>query len=162
MLFDATGVALELPESSRELLEYAALLHDIGHAIDHDRHNRHSYYLVKNADLLGFEPVEIEMIALALRAHRKQSAQLDSPEWEALSTGKRRVARGMAAILRIADALDRSHSAVVQNVAVVYSPGRALIEIGSGREKADLELWTCERRMDLLAKLLDRRLSLQN
>jgi exopolyphosphatase / guanosine-5'-triphosphate,3'-diphosphate pyrophosphatase len=162
MLFDATGVALELPESSRELLEYAALLHDIGHAIDHDRHNRHSYYLVKNADLLGFEPVEIEMIALALRAHRKQSAQLDSPEWEALSAGKRRVARGMAAILRIADALDRSHSAVVQNVAVVYSPGRALIEIGSGREKADLELWTCERRMDLLAKLLDRRLSLQN
>src|SRR6516162_7055484 len=87
MLFDATALPLELPESSRELLEYAALLHDIGHAIDHDRHNRHSYYLVKKADLLGYEPVEIEMIALALRAHRKQSAQLDSPEWEALSAG---------------------------------------------------------------------------
>jgi exopolyphosphatase/guanosine-5'-triphosphate,3'-diphosphate pyrophosphatase len=162
MLFDATALPLELPESSRELLEYAALLHDIGHAIDHDRHNRHSYYLVKNADLFGFEPVEIEMIALALRAHRKQSAQLDSPEWQALSAGKRRVARGMAAILRVADALDRSHRAVVRDVAVAYSPGRALIEIGSGREKADLELWTCERRMDLLAKLLDRRLSLKN
>jgi exopolyphosphatase / guanosine-5'-triphosphate,3'-diphosphate pyrophosphatase len=162
MLFDATSLALELPENSRELLEYAALLHDIGHAIDHDRHNRHSYYLVKNADLLGFEPVEIEMIALALRAHRKQSAQLDSPEWQALSLGKRRVARGMAAILRVADALDRSHRGIVKNVAVVYSPGRAQIEIGSGREKADLELWTCERRIDLLAKLLDRRLTLQN
>jgi exopolyphosphatase/guanosine-5'-triphosphate,3'-diphosphate pyrophosphatase len=161
-LFEATTLPLELPESSRELLEYAALLHDIGHAIDHDRHNRHSYYLVKNADLFGFEPAEIEMIALALRAHRKQAAQLDSPEWQTLSAGKRRVARGMAAILRVADALDRSHRAVVQNLSVVYSPGRALIEIGSGREKADLELWTCERRMDLLAKLLDRRLTLRN
>jgi exopolyphosphatase / guanosine-5'-triphosphate,3'-diphosphate pyrophosphatase len=162
MLFDATAVTLELPESSRELLEYAALLHDIGHAIDHDRHNRHSYYLVKNADLLGFEPVEIEMLALALRAHRKQSAQLDAPEWQALSAGKRRVARGMAAILRVADALDRSHRGVVKTVAVGYSPGRAQIEIGSGPEKADLELWTCERRIDLLAKLLDRRITLQN
>jgi exopolyphosphatase/guanosine-5'-triphosphate,3'-diphosphate pyrophosphatase len=161
-LFEATTLPLELPESSRELLEYAALLHDIGHAIDHDRHNRHSYYLVKNADLLGFEPAEIEMIALALRAHRKQAAQLDSPEWQTLSAAKRRVARGMAAILRVADALDRSHRAVVKNVSVVYSPGRALIEIGSCREKADLELWTCERRMDLLAKLLDRRLTLRN
>ncbi|MBV8362802.1 MAG: Ppx/GppA family phosphatase [Deltaproteobacteria bacterium] len=161
-LFDAMAFMLELPESSRELLEYAALLHDIGHAIDHDRHNRHSYYLVKNADLLGFEPVEIEMIALALRAHRKQSAQLDSPEWQALSAGKRRVARGMAAILRVADALDRSHRGVVKTVAVVYSPGRVQIEIGSGREKADLELWTCERRIDLLAKLLDRQVILHN
>jgi exopolyphosphatase/guanosine-5'-triphosphate,3'-diphosphate pyrophosphatase len=161
-LFDATAFTLDLPESSRELLEYAALLHDIGHAIDHDRHNRHSYYLVKNADLLGFEPVEIEMIALALRAHRKQSAQLDSPEWQALSAGKRRIARGMAAILRVADALDRSHRSVVKTVAVVYSPGRAQIEIGSGRAKADLELWTCERRIDLLTKLMDRRVILQN
>lgn len=162
MLFDAMAAALELPESSRELLEYAALLHDIGHAIDHDRHNRHSYYLVKNADLLGFKPAEIEMIALALRAHRKQAAQLDSPEWQALSAGKRRVARGMAAILRVADALDRSHRGVVKTVTVAYSQGRAQIEISSGREKADLELWTCERRIDLLAKLLDRQVVLEN
>jgi exopolyphosphatase/guanosine-5'-triphosphate,3'-diphosphate pyrophosphatase len=162
MLFDATAIALQLPESTRELLEYAALLHDIGHAIDHDRHNRHSYYLVKNADLLGFEPVEIEMIALSLGAHRKQSAQLESPEWQALSARERRIARGMAAILRVADALDRGHRGIVKTLTVSYPPGRAHIEIGSGREKADLELWTCEKRVDLLAKLLDRRVTLQN
>src|SRR5437879_1851264 len=50
-LFDETALVLALPESGRELLEYAALLHDIGHAIDHDRHNRHSHYLIKNAEL---------------------------------------------------------------------------------------------------------------
>jgi exopolyphosphatase/guanosine-5'-triphosphate,3'-diphosphate pyrophosphatase len=138
----------------------AALLHDIGHAIDHDRHNRHSYYLIKNAELLGFEPAEIEVIALAARGHRKQAGQLDSPELQSLSAGKRRLVRGMAAILRIADALDRSHFGVVKTVSVNYSPGRMVIEVGSGREKADLELWTCERRTDLLAKLLDRRVIL--
>jgi exopolyphosphatase / guanosine-5'-triphosphate,3'-diphosphate pyrophosphatase len=162
MLFDSMALALDLPESSRELLEYAAVLHDIGHAIDHDRHNRHSYYLVKNADLLGFEPVEIEMVALALRAHRKQSARLDSPEWQALSAGKRRIARAMAAILRVADALDRSHRGVVKNVAVLYSPRQARLEIASNGQEAALEVWTCEKRIDLLAKLLDRRLILQN
>jgi exopolyphosphatase / guanosine-5'-triphosphate,3'-diphosphate pyrophosphatase len=161
-LFDDTAGALELPESSRELLEYAALLHDIGHAIDHDRHNRHSYYLVKSSYLLGFEPAEIEMMALAIRAHRKQAAQLDSPEWQGLSTARRRIARAMAGILRVADALDRSHRGVVKSVEVVYAPGCAQIEVGSGRENADLELWSCERRADLLAKLLDRRVILQN
>ncbi|HKV54009.1 MAG TPA: Ppx/GppA phosphatase family protein [Candidatus Binataceae bacterium] len=160
-LFDATALVLGLPESSRELLEYSALAHDIGHAIDHDRHNRHSYYLVKNAELLGFEPVEIEMMALAARAHRKQAAQFDSPESQVLSAGKRRVVRGMAAILRVADALDRSHFGLVKTLNVIYSPGRVVIEVGARREKADLELWTCERRTDLLAKLLDRRVILQ-
>jgi exopolyphosphatase/guanosine-5'-triphosphate,3'-diphosphate pyrophosphatase len=161
-LFDATAEALNLPSDSRELLEYAALLHDIGHVIDHDRHNRHSYYLVKNADLLGFEPVEVEMMALAIRAHRKQAAQLDSAEWQSLSASKRRIARAMAAILRVSDALDRSHFGVVKTVDVAYSPGRIVIGICSGGEKTDLELWTCERRTDLLAKLLDRRVILQH
>jgi exopolyphosphatase / guanosine-5'-triphosphate,3'-diphosphate pyrophosphatase len=161
-LFDTTALLLGLPENGRELLEYAALLHDVGHAIDHDRHNRHSYYLIKNAELLGFDPVEIEIIALAARGHRKQGGHFDLPELQSLTTGKRRMARGLAAILRVADALDRSHFGVIKNMDVTYSPGQLIIELGSNREKADLELWTCERRTDLLAKLLDRRVILQH
>ncbi|MGH7932617.1 MAG: HD domain-containing protein, partial [Candidatus Binataceae bacterium] len=159
-LFDATATVLGLPPPAQELLEYAALLHDIGHAIDHDRHNRHSYYLIKNAELLGFDPIEVEVIAQAARGHRKGAPQLDSPELQSLSPGKRRLVRGMAAILRVADALDRSHFGVVRNINVSYSPGRLVIEVGSNHEKADLELWTCERRTDLLSKLLDRRVIL--
>jgi exopolyphosphatase/guanosine-5'-triphosphate,3'-diphosphate pyrophosphatase len=160
-LFDATALVLGVAESSKELLEYAALLHDVGHAIDHDRHNRHSYYLIKNAELLGFDPVEIEVIALAARGHRKQAGQIDSPELQKLSAGKRRLVRALAAILRVADALDRSHFGIIKTLNVTYSPGRMVIEVGTNREKADLELWTCERRTDLLAKLLDRRVILQ-
>jgi exopolyphosphatase/guanosine-5'-triphosphate,3'-diphosphate pyrophosphatase len=160
-LFDATALLLGMPPSARELLEYAALLHDVGHAIDHDRHNRHSYYLIKNAELLGFDPAEIEVIAQAARGHRKQAPNLDSTELQTLSAGKRRVVRGLAAILRVADALDRSHFGVVRGIGMRYSPGRMTIEVASDHEKADLELWTGERRTDLLAKLLDRRVILR-
>ena len=160
-MFDATGPVLGLPKSSRELLEYAALLHDIGHAIDHDRHNRHSFYLIKNAELFGFDPDEIEIIALAARGHRKEAARLDSPEMSLLRAPKRRLVRGLAAILRIADGLDRSHFGVVKNIEVRYSPGRLIIGVDSNGEKADLELWTCERRIDLLSRLLDRQVLLE-
>ncbi|HEY9159023.1 hypothetical protein [Candidatus Binatus sp.] len=58
---------LELPKSARELLEFGTLLHDVGHAIDHDRHKRHCYYLIKNPELFGFDADEIEVIAQAAR-----------------------------------------------------------------------------------------------
>ncbi len=159
-LFDATAPVLGLPKSSRELLEYAALLHDVGHAIDHDRHNRHSYYLIKNAELFGFEPDEIEVIAQAARGHRKQAPKVDSPDLSALTGPRRRLVRGFAAILRVADALDRTHFGVVKNIEVSYTPGRLIIGVDTNREKADLELWTCERRTDLLSRLVDRQVIL--
>jgi len=160
-LFDATALVLGLNGAARELLEYAALLHDVGHAIDHDRHNRHSYYLIKNGELLGFDPVEIEILALAARGHRKQGGQFYPEELSGLSATARRTARGLAAILRVADALDRSHFGVVKKLKIRYSPGRLVLEVGTNRDSVDLELWTCERRTDLLAKLLDRRIILQ-
>ena len=101
------------------------------------------------------------MIAQAARGHRKQAPSLDSSELQALNVGKRRVVRAIAAILRVADALDRSHFGIVRGLDVRYSPGRLIIEIASNRDKADLEMWTGERRTDLLSKLLDRRVILR-
>ncbi|HUA34068.1 MAG TPA: Ppx/GppA phosphatase family protein [Candidatus Binataceae bacterium] len=160
-LFDATAGVLGISKESRELLEYAALLHDIGHAIDHDRHNRHSYYLIKNAELFGFDPEEVEVIAQSARGHRKQAPKLDSPELKALTASRRKLVRAFAAILRIADALDRSHFGIIRNVEVKYTPGRVIVGVDSRREKADLELWTCERRTDLLARLMERQVVLE-
>jgi len=160
-IYDGCANGLALAPEARELLEYAALLHDIGHAIDHDRHHRHSYYLIRNGDLFGFDPIEIEVIALAARAHRKQSAKLDSPELEALSRDKRRTVRGLAAILRIADALDRNHSNVIRSVAIKPSSSGVVIEADSGACDATLELGAAERRADLLSRLLDRKVILR-
>jgi exopolyphosphatase/guanosine-5'-triphosphate,3'-diphosphate pyrophosphatase len=160
-LFDAAAPILKLDGQARELLEHAALLHDIGRAIDHDRHNRHTYYLVKNAELLGFDPLEIEIIAQAARGHRKPAARLDSPEFRALSPAKRHLVRSLAALLRLADALDRSHFGVVKDIHVRRSPGRFTVTIDAAKGQADLELWTCERRSDLLAKLLGRQVTVR-
>ncbi len=160
-IYDGCANGLALAPEARELLEYAALLHDVGHAIDHDRHHRHTYYLIRNGDLFGFDPIEIEVIALAARAHRKQSAKLDSPELEALSRDKRRTVRGLAAILRVADALDRSHSNVIRSVAIKLSSSGAVIEADSGAYDAALELGAAERRADLLSRLLDRKVILR-
>ena len=79
-LHDALAADLGLPPAARELLEFAALLHDIGHAIEHDRHHRHTCYLIRHSELLGFSPVEIEVIALAARGHRKQAPRISDPE----------------------------------------------------------------------------------
>lgn len=155
-IFDAAAPALKLGPAARELLEHAALLHDIGRVIDHDRHNRHTYYLVKNAELLGFDPLEIEIIAQAARGHRKPSARLDSPEFRLLSPAKRHQVRSMAAVLRLADALDRSHFSVVKDIYIRRSPDRFTVTVDAATEQADLELWTCERRSDLLSRLLSR------
>jgi exopolyphosphatase/guanosine-5'-triphosphate,3'-diphosphate pyrophosphatase len=102
----------------------------------------------------------VEVIALAARAHRKQSARLDSPELAALPREKRRMVRGLAGILRIADALDRSHSNVVRRLVAKPGAHELVIEVDSGPDDCTLELWTAERRADLLARLLERKVTL--
>lgn len=160
-LFDGVEELLGLPASVRELLEYAARLHDVGHSIDHDRHHRHSYYLIKNGEMLGFTPPEIEIIAQVARGHRKQAPSLDSLELRTLGAGKRKVVRGLAAIIRVADALDRSHFGVIEKLNVTYDRARIVIAVGANGYRPDLELWTGERRTDLLAKLADRRVLIE-
>jgi exopolyphosphatase / guanosine-5'-triphosphate,3'-diphosphate pyrophosphatase len=123
-LFDGLAEPLGLPRATRELLEYAALLHDVGDAVDHDRHHQHSSYLIRNAELLHFEPDEIELIAQVVRAHRKQVPKSNAPELQALPTAERGYVRRLAALLRIADALDRTHSGVVIDLRVRVAPCR--------------------------------------
>lgn len=160
-LYDGLASDLRLPARSREMLEYAALLHDIGHAIEHDRHHRHTHYLIQNAELLGFDPAEIEVIALIARGHRKQAPKLTSPELQSLPAPLRRQVRALAAILRVADAIDRSHFSVVRDIRVSRAPGRVTITVDAGDENPELELWATERRTDLLARLLDSKVVLR-
>jgi len=155
-LFDATFSDLGLPASGRELVEFAGLLHDIGHAIDHDRHHRHSCYLIRNGELLGFDAVEIEILAQAARGHRKQSPKANDPELRSMPASARRLVRALAALVRVADALDRTRFGVVRDLNVREHGGRLVIGVDPGKEDAELELWAAERRVDLLARLLDR------
>src|ERR1041384_7827678 len=79
-LFDQTrGIHHGLTEREREWLEYAALLHDIGGHISYSGHHKHSYYLIKNGDLRGFHPDEIEVMALVARYHRRGTPKRSHP-----------------------------------------------------------------------------------
>src|SRR5439155_417389 len=122
-LFDGPAAALGLPATARELLNHAALPHDIGHAIDHNRHHHHSCYLIRNMELVAFDPLEIEIMAQVARGHRKQVPKLADPELQALPRAARRVVRGLAALLRTADALDRTHFGAVRRLRVALSAG---------------------------------------
>src|SRR5439155_1495278 len=120
------------------------------------RHPRHSAYLIRTGELLGFEPLDIEMLALVARGHRKQLPSPSDPDVQVLPPPMRRRVRALAALLRVADALDRTQFSVVRSIRTSHRGGRLLIEVDSGKDNAELELWAAQRRVDLLARLLDR------
>ncbi len=155
-IFDATAAALDVPPRYRNLLEYAALLHDIGRSIDHEHHHRHSAYLIRNGELLGFDPEELQVMAEVARGHRKQPPKPSDPGLRGLPTAARRAVRALAFMLRIADALDRTHFGVVKDLACSLTPARLAIDVGSADENTDLELWAANRRTSALSRLLDR------
>jgi len=152
-LFDQLEPELEVDHSARELLEYAALLHDVGHHIDHQNHHRHSYYLITNGELLGFQREELEIIGLVARYHRKAAPKASDPEYRALGQKARVTVRALSALLRVADALDRSHYGVVRDIAVSRRADRLVLQLATSGD-AQLELWEARQRVDLLEQVL--------
>ena len=88
-LFDQTRALHGLADREREWLEYAALMHDIGSHISFGRHHRHSYYLITNGDLRGFQPEEIEIMALVARYHRRSTPKTSHEEYARLPANRR-------------------------------------------------------------------------
>jgi len=154
-LFDHTRAAHGLTDREREWLEYGALLHDIGVHISYERHHRHSYYLIKNGGLRGFEPDEVELIALVARYHRRATPKKSHDGFTHLGARARRAARTLAALLRLAEGLDRSHLQPIEAVTVHDRGEDYLIQLRSGGD-AELELWAARRHADPLERLLGR------
>lgn len=105
-----------LPE--QELLEYAALLHDIGIFVSHTGHHRHSYYLIRHSELAGFTDEEIEVIANLAYFHRKSPPKKRHVHFQALDRDDQQMVRTLSAFLRLAEGLDRSHLGLVKDVSL--------------------------------------------
>ncbi|MEZ5318655.1 MAG: Ppx/GppA phosphatase family protein [Vicinamibacterales bacterium] len=158
-LFDATAARHGLGQLEREWLEYGARLHDIGHAISYERHHRHSYYLIKNGGLRGFEPDEIEMIALVARYHRQGRPKKSHEPFGALSKSRRRTVRVLSAMVQLAEGLDRSHTQVIDTLAATETDaGDALRVAVTAKGDAELELWAAHRHAEALARALGLRI----
>jgi exopolyphosphatase/guanosine-5'-triphosphate,3'-diphosphate pyrophosphatase len=154
-LFDQTRGLHGMTDHEREWLEYAALLHDIGVHISYERHHKHSYYLIKNGDLRGFEPDEIETIALIARYHRRGTPRRRHTGFEDLPRKRRRIVRRLAAMLRLAENLDRSHSQMITGVELHDRGEDGLLQLRTSGD-AELEQWAAERHAAPFARVIDK------
>jgi len=108
-LFDAARPLHGRDAEARELLEYAAVLHDVGYAISRRNHHKHALYIIQEADLQGFTPDEKAVVANVARYHRAGAPKATHAEFQRLRPERRQLVLELAAFLRLANGLDRSH-----------------------------------------------------
>jgi exopolyphosphatase/guanosine-5'-triphosphate,3'-diphosphate pyrophosphatase len=159
-LFDQTRAVHGLTDREREWLEYAALLHDIGVHISYERHHKHSCYLIRNGDLRGFDPDEVEAIALVARYHRQATPKRKHESYGDFGRKRRRTIRTLAAILRLAEGLDRSHSQPIAGLELHDRGEDALLQLRTAGD-AELELWAATRHVAAFERLIGKPLHVE-
>jgi exopolyphosphatase / guanosine-5'-triphosphate,3'-diphosphate pyrophosphatase len=161
-LFDSAGAAglHDLGAPQRELLDYAALLHDIGAFVSSSGHHRHTYYLIGHADLLGFDQGEIAVIAATALFHRKSLPGMRHAAFAELEPEQREVVRWLSLFVRLAEHLDRGHTGAVGDAALrLDRRGRVVLEVTPAGDWR-LERWGLENRRPTFEKALGRELRL--
>ena len=154
-IFDQTRSVHGLSDHERDWLEFGALLHDVGVHISYERHNRHSYYLIKNGDLRGFDPQEIEIIALIARYHRLGTPKKSHSGYGDLKRSKRRAVRALSAMVRLAEGLDRSHSQALAGIDLYPRADDYLARLRTAGD-AELEVWAAHRHVAPLEGVLGK------
>jgi exopolyphosphatase/guanosine-5'-triphosphate,3'-diphosphate pyrophosphatase len=160
-LFDQTHVLHQLADREREWLEHASTLHDLGLAISYSRHHHHSYYLIVHGGLAGFTRDEVELIGLVARYHRKSAPKGSHQGFRRLDPWKKPVVVKLAALLRIADGLDRTHRGVVTSLRVEIRRKKVILT-AQARGACDLELWAARKKAALFEKVFGRKLVLKS
>ncbi|MEH1960530.1 MAG: Ppx/GppA phosphatase family protein [Nostoc sp.] len=149
-LFDQTqGTLHHWGVDERQLLWAAAILHNCGHYISHSSHHKHSYYLIRNGELLGYTETEIEIIANLARYHRKSPPKKKHEDYQNLLTkDQRQMVSQLSAILRLAVALDRRQIGAIAQVQCEYYPQFQQVNLLIFPSKSDddcaLELWSLD------------------
>jgi exopolyphosphatase/guanosine-5'-triphosphate,3'-diphosphate pyrophosphatase len=157
-IFDHLAETEELTRHHRTLLSAAALLHDVGYHIAHESHHKHALYLIKNSELTGFSEAERVVIANIARYHRGAPPKDRHTEYATLTPPDRDTVCRLAAILRVADALDRSHDSRVQDIHLTRGRQEILILLRSGYDCAK-EVWAAEQKRDLFEQAFNCKLT---
>jgi exopolyphosphatase / guanosine-5'-triphosphate,3'-diphosphate pyrophosphatase len=138
----------------RELLWAAAMLHDIGTAVDYDDHHKHSRYLILNAGLPGYSPRETALIGQMARYHRKGAPTLG--QFSALGRkGDEELLARCAAVLRLAEQLERSRDQAVDRVDVQVHDGRVTLRL-EAHEDVSIARWAAQKEQDVFRQAFDR------
>ncbi len=154
-LFDQLEELHRLGEVERRILLGAALLHDIGQYVSYRKHHKHSLYLIIHGELSVFSPVEIPLVALVARYHRRALPKPGHFVWEELDASDRDRVTKLAAILRVADALDREHLQRVDSVVAEVGTDAVTLAV-TGRGDLLLEHWALDKKGALFKRAFER------
>ncbi len=144
-------------EGERELMEYAATLHDCGTFISFTDHQVHSQYIITHAELLGFDEREVAIMGMIARFHRKKFPGSRNPGLSAVAEPDRRTVLELAVLLRLAESLDRTHSGLVES-AVFEEHGRAVHLVITSPGECHLEQWGVENQTGPFCRVFGRQL----
>jgi exopolyphosphatase/guanosine-5'-triphosphate,3'-diphosphate pyrophosphatase len=153
-MFDSAGALglHHLDSHLRELLGYSALLHDVGSFLNYNNHHMHSYYLIRNAELLGFDQSEISIMANTAFYHRKSLPGRKQQNFLDLNSVDQDAVKVMSMFLRLSESLDRSHRSVITKVSFAFSGENATILEIVANQDAQLEIWGVENHIDAFRK----------
>jgi len=161
-LFEQLTELHKLPPKFKEYLSAAAKLHDIGYHIAHSKHHKHSQYIIVNSELLGFNENEIRTIACIARYHRKSHPKASHEEYMQLSKEWRTVTQKLSAILRIADAFDRTHHSLIKYIHVNVSKNFVTFSVENDLNNIEIELWSLSRRKGLFEEIFNKKVKVKS
>lgn len=130
------------------ILRVAAILHECGSFVSRKAHHHHSYYLIKNSDIFGLSELETGLAALVARYHRHSPPREGHPEYHDLPRDARMRVSKMAALIRVADSLEKGHDQRVRDIRLEIR-GRTLYIICSGTQDLRIEQLSLESKGDL-------------
>ncbi len=154
-IFDETTELHKLGTNCREYLYAATMLHDIGYHISHNQHHRHSNYIIRNSEILGYNETEIQIIANVARYHRKSHPKSSHKDYIALSEDNRVIVNKLSALLRIADSFDRTHSNKIPNIMVKITADLVIFSFEYEGSFPEIELWNFQRRKELFEEVFE-------
>lgn len=147
-LFDELGDLHQLDSHDALLLQVSAILHEVGTYISPRAHHKHSEYIILNSEIFGLDRLDIVIVALVSRYHRHSGPKTDHEAYRALGTDDRIRVNKLAAILRVADALERTHAQRVRKLTLRREPGKLVLRL-PGLADAAVERIAMESKADL-------------
>lgn len=165
-LFSSLHGALGLQEKDSLYLILAAYLHDIGMFINNRSHHKHTEFIINSLNLFRLTDEEIRIIACIGRYHRRGAPSPSHPIYNSLSPEKQILVQKLSALLRLANALDRSHKQKVKRCEIaiskkqdvtltVYTNDNFLLEKSSFNEKKGLFEEITGNKINLVVKSTD-------
>jgi len=159
-IFEQLIEPFALEAQDRLLLETAARLQDVGYLVNYEQHHKHSYHLILNSRLPGFDPQELEMVANVARYHRGAEPKSKHENYRQLSSSAQQRVRQLASILRVAGGLDRSHTQQVQTVRLRMEPGRVEIK-AVAPVLPEVDIWGARRRAEFFESAFGTKLDIE-